>query len=66
MYPFKSLMPSAAGSPVFRDIFITDPDQVMKHITSEISLTYDLLRVLEGCYGSVQSEQRNHKIWGDT
>lgn len=37
MYPFKSLMPSAAGSPVFRDILIPDPDQVMKHITSEIS-----------------------------
>lgn len=54
MYPFKLLTPSAARSLVSSGILITDPGQMMKHITSEISLTYNLSRALEGHYGSVQ------------
>ena len=66
MYPFKLLMHSAVGSLEFRDILITDPGQMMKHVTSEISLTYNLLRTLEGHYGSVQTGQRSHQTFGDT
>lgn len=65
MYPFKLLMHSAVGSLVFGGIN-TDPGQMMKHITSKISLTYHLLRALEGHYGSVQTVQRSHQTFGDT
>lgn len=50
MYPFKLLKCSAAGSPAFRGILITDPGQMIKHITSETSLTYSLWRASEGRY----------------